>query len=207
MRNKMLLLSFLWYSVVFSQIDYSKYEGSKGKIRFFKEYSFSNIYDYSIDSEQKDSLITKVIRGNNPEALISKKYSSKFSQSKTESTSFKIKLKTRLIVTINNTKHSLISYKSSDNNKVIITDYYLDDDSTFKENTRSNDEINLLKSILENSNANLLFEFYNRRNNENYPEINKLKSQAKNSDGILDIKKLAKVLEENKAILSKYLDE
>lgn len=203
----MLLLSFLWYSVVFSQIDYSKYEGSKGKIRFFKEYSFSNIYDYSIDSEQKDSLITKVIRGNNPEALISKKYSSKFSQSKTESTSFKIKLKTRLIVTINNTKHSLISYKSSDNNKVIITDYYLDDDSTFKENTRSNDEINLLKSILENSNANLLFEFYNRRNNENYPEINKLKSQAKNSDGILDIKKLAKVLEENKAILSKYLDE
>ncbi|MFL0083068.1 hypothetical protein V2665_08795, partial [Tenacibaculum maritimum] len=49
-------------------------------------------------------------------------------------------------------------------------------------------------------------EFSNGDNNPNYPEINKLKPFVKDANGVLNIEKLAKVLEENKTLLAKYLD-
>ncbi|CAA0233867.1 hypothetical protein CVI1001048_90003 [Tenacibaculum maritimum] len=58
------------------------------------------------------------------------------------------------------------------------------------------------------SNMNLLFykELMVLKNNPNYPEINKLKPFVKDANGVLNIEKLAKVLEENKTLLAKYLD-
>ncbi|MDL2142212.1 hypothetical protein QQY79_06735 [Flavobacterium tructae] len=52
-----------------------------------------------------------------------------------------------------------------------------------------------------------LLEFYSTENNPKYPEINKLKSIVKDSKGALNIYKLAEVIEQNKASLSKYLDQ
>ncbi|MFL0099175.1 hypothetical protein V3A08_15460, partial [Tenacibaculum maritimum] len=59
------------------------------------------------------------------------------------------------------------------------------------------------------SNMNLLFykELMVLKNNPNYPEINKLKPFVKDANGVLNIEKLAKVLEENKTLLAKYLDD
>ena len=50
-------------------------------------------------------------------------------------------------------------------------------------------------------------EFYSSENNSKYPEINKLKPLVKDADGVLNIYKLAEVIEKNKASLSKYLDD
>ena len=50
-------------------------------------------------------------------------------------------------------------------------------------------------------------EFYSSENNSKYPEINKLKPLVKDADGVLIIYKLAEVIEQNKASLSKYLDQ
>jgi hypothetical protein len=55
--------------------------------------------------------------------------------------------------------------------------------------------------------VNMIFKFYNNRDNPKYPEINKLKPQVKDGAGVLNIEKLAQVLNENKSQLQKYLDE
>jgi hypothetical protein len=205
MKNFIALFCLLLCQVVFSQIDYAQFEGKKGKISFFKEYSLSNIYDYNLDAENKDSLIVRLLNGNHPEALISKKYSSEFLKNINDSIVFSIKLKTRLIIEIQNKEHSLISYKTSKNEMVSVIDYV--NDNGWLENTDNNKELDLMKSILKNSNSNIIFEFYNRKNNKNYPEINTLKPLVKNENGILDIEKLAQVIKENKSTLSKYIDQ
>ncbi len=51
------------------------------------------------------------------------------------------------------------------------------------------------------------WEFYNSNDNADYPVINKLKFKAKDSNGILNIQKLAKVIKENKYVLSKHIEE
>ena len=40
-----------------------------------------------------------------------------------------------------------------------------------------------------------------------YPEINKLKPLVRDADGVLNLYKLADLIEQNKASLAKYLDE
>jgi hypothetical protein len=52
-----------------------------------------------------------------------------------------------------------------------------------------------------------LMEFYSSNNNQKYPEINKFKPLVKDSDGVLNIYKLADIIEKNKVTLFKYLDE
>jgi len=189
-----------------AQIDYSKLAGLKSKIKIVKEYSFVNVYDYSFNSPDKDSLLTRQLEGNSIEAVLSKRFSGEFSKNSKDSIYFSIKLITRMIVELNNGKHYFLSYKTSTSDNKFVTDYYEDDSFGIKENTTSNNELDLLKSILKNSNAYLLFKFYNRSNNKNYPEINRLKPSTKNENGVLDLKKLAKVIEDNKAVLAKYLN-
>jgi|GEM_PF-3493161 len=64
----------------------------------------------------------------------------------------------------------------------------------------------LIKKIITISKKEIIIEFSNSINNPRYPEINRLKSLVKDHNGILDIKKLVKVLDENTASLSKYLE-
>ncbi|WP_159289956.1 hypothetical protein [Tenacibaculum maritimum] len=66
---------------------------------------------------------------------------------------------------------------------------------------------NTLLKVLIKMNFEVFINFYsNEKNNRNYPEINKLKPFVKDANGVLNIEKLAKVLEENKTLLAKYLD-
>jgi hypothetical protein len=52
----------------------------------------------------------------------------------------------------------------------------------------------------------ILMEFYKSVNNPKYPDINKIKSQFKNSEGLLDIDKLGAYLKTRPAALAKYCD-
>ncbi|CAA0165053.1 conserved hypothetical protein [Tenacibaculum maritimum] len=201
------VITFLFLkSIVYAQLDYSKFEGIKSKITIVKEFSFVNVYDYNFNSSGKDSLLVQTLNDNSLEAAISKEYAPKFINNTKDSISFSVKLLSRLIIDVDNKRHYFVSYKTSDNNVKMIS-IFLNNGNHFIESTSSNSEIELLKSILMNSNAYLLFQLYNERNNPNYPEINKLKPFVKDPKGNLNIKKLAKVLEENKTLLAKYLDD
>lgn len=50
------------------------------------------------------------------------------------------------------------------------------------------------------------WEFFNLQDNPDYPELNKFKSIVQDSNGILNIEKLSKVIKENQSVLNKYLD-
>ena len=69
------------------------------------------------------------------------------------------------------------------------------------------------KDVLENIQNILIlkndyfWEFYNNENNPVYPEINKIKPLVKDANGVLNIFKLAKAIEENRSLLSNYLEE
>jgi len=148
-----------------------------------------------------------ILTGNYPEALISKKFTSELSRNINDSIIFSLRLNTRLIIEINNQKHYLVSYnKNNDISKNIVEDYILNKDLGYDENKISNNDINLLKSIIGNVNANIVFKFYNKSSNKKYPEINRLKPMVKNEQGVIDIKKLAKTIKENKGSLLKYLE-
>lgn len=204
MKIIILILWLFIFNNINSQIDYSKFKGQNGKIKFLKEYSLSNIYDYGIDAiEKNDSLIKNILNDDYPEALISKKYSPEFLNNTVDSLRFYVKLRTRLIINMDNKVHYLISYSTSIDKNPSVVDY-VSNEANWTENTTSSNELKLLISILKNSTANIIFEFYNNKNNQHYPEINKLKALTKNAKGVLNIQKLAQVLRENKAILSKY---
>ena len=69
----------------------------------------------------------------------------------------------------------------------------------------SNDLSELFK-IISKLNNDSFRQFYNKENNKKHPEINSLKLKCKDANGVLNIEKLAKVLEENKTSLAKYFD-
>ena len=63
-----------------------------------------------------------------------------------------------------------------------------------------------LEVILKNADSKMFWQFYSKEDDIKYPNINKLKLLTKDENGVLNIKKLAKVLEENKSVLAKYLN-
>lgn len=65
---------------------------------------------------------------------------------------------------------------------------------------------NIFKEVSKLSSESF-WQFYNSIDAPKFPEINKLKPLVKDANGVLNIEKLATVLEENKATLAKYLDE
>lgn len=204
--KKYIFVGFLLLTscVISAQIDYAKLKGAKAKAVLMKEFPFVNAYDYSFNSPNKDSLLVKVINENSPEALLSKKFSSQLASNREDSIVFSIKLITRLIVEIDGKKHYFISYKPSNYKKKTLD--IIEEKAIYIENTISTKETELFKSILLNANAYMLFKFNNKRNDKSYQIINELKSKVKNDQGIIDVKLLATVLEENKSKLKSYLE-
>jgi len=204
------ILIFFFFGIInFSlnaQIDYSKFNGAKAKANIVKEFPFANVYDYNFNSPDKDSLLVRQLKTNTAESALSTKFANEFSLNTKDSISFSVKLVSRMIVDLNNKKHYFISYKKSNSTSKEVIDFYVDENSKFITNVIASKEVDLFKSILKNSNAFMLFKFYSNSNNKKYSEINALKSQVKNEQDVLDIKKLDKVLKENKASLSKYLE-
>ncbi len=140
-------------------------------------FSFVNAYDY----QQNDELFN-----NNPEQIILANEG--------------IKLITRLEIREEET-YCFIKAFNSTNNTIEIHSFL------FKNNQWNiiNKETNLVtavKSILKVVNADLLFDFANE-NQSFYKEIDRIKSFSKDKKGILDVFKLAKVVQDNKEVLQK----
>jgi hypothetical protein len=106
------------------------------------------------------------------------------------------------------TKLIFIKYliKTNNSNEEYLTNVFESVDGTFKQYKELDDSDKLIKDIITVSKQEIITEFSNGEDNTEYPEINKLKALIKDANGILDIKKLAQVVKENKSTLSKYLD-
>lgn len=94
-------------------------------------------------------------------------------------------------------KEMIIYYKSIENQQ---TSYYY-----FYSNPNLKSDFSKIEAALLLQN-DTFWQFYNNSDNPKYPEINRLKPLTKDADGTLNLFKLAKVIEENKNILSKYFN-
>jgi hypothetical protein len=170
------------------------------KAKFTNIFEFANIHDYT--QKERDTLVvTNKNIANLPENLILSSLANNPESS--------IKLLTKFIVTYNNETHTYIKYNLVNKNeppKLEIIDIQMNTNK-WEQNKFENLIFIPIKKILQFSNANILFEFYNKDDNSSYPEINKLKSLIKDDNNVLDIYKLADIIEKNKVSLTKYLGE
>jgi hypothetical protein len=117
---------------------------------------------------------------------------------------------TKFKIIYNNQTHIFIKYKIKaakdikENIEVIDIIY---DGTKYKKNEIKDDVSLAIEKILKYVNASILFEFYSSIDNSNFKDINSLKINAKDGNGILSIFKLAVVVENNKSLFTKYLDE
>ncbi|MFL0221355.1 hypothetical protein, partial [Tenacibaculum maritimum] len=183
------------------------------KIKISSKYSFSNLYDYQVNSKNFDSIVTKPYRNNRlSEHLLTAKFKNKFEKNLPDAIVFSLRLISKLSIDIKDIRYEFIKFEEIDSggfndpktSRIFITERQ---NNIRNEVVNKTNEVSLFESILKTSNVNVLFQFYNERNSKKYAEINKLKPLVKDPKGNLNIKKLAKVLEENKTLLAKYLDD
>ncbi|CAA0159747.1 hypothetical protein [Tenacibaculum maritimum] len=216
MRNIFFIFLALTNLYVFSQketINYKKLNGETSKIKISSKYSFSNLYDYQVNSKNFDSIVTKPYRNNRlSEHLLTAKFKNKFEKNLPDAIVFSLRLISKLSIDIKDIRYEFIKFEEIDSggfndpktSRIFITERQ---NNIRNEVVNKTNEVSLFESILKTSNVNVLFQFYNERNSKKYAEINKLKPLVKDPKGNLNIKKLAKVLEENKTLLAKYLDD
>lgn len=194
---------------LFSQLDYKTFEGEKGKISFNKKYSYTRIYDYKINASKEDSIISRSLSSTIPEGLLTKEYEENLFNNKPDSVVFEVIMLSKLRVDINTKRLCLIKYKTRSNNQTSESKLFqaIKEEGVWNVSTSTDNEIQLLKQIFLNTDVNMLFEFYNSGDNKDYADINTLKPQVKESNGVINIKKLANIISENKAVLQKYLKE
>lgn len=204
---KITILFFLLSQSVFSQLDYKKFLGEKGKLTFNKKYLYSNAYSYKLNSSKEDSIITRNLSSSIPEGLLTSQYEEKLSKNKKDSITFEIIMNSRLVVAINTKQIYLIKYRTRSKESISEDLIFktVKTSTNWEELSISNEEIKILEQILLNSNLDILFQFYNANNDPKYTDINRLKSLVKDN-GVINTKKLAEVLKQNKTELSKYLE-
>ncbi|SHJ83112.1 hypothetical protein SAMN04487911_1426 [Arenibacter nanhaiticus] len=207
MKICFLIIVIIITNPIFSQIDFDQYKGQESKITINKEYAFVNLYPYYKNASTQDSLITSRIKPSIPEGALTEKYFDDLAKNDTSPSSFSIVLHSKLTIDINLIRHCFIKYKLNKNNEVSdfkVLELILDKNQ-WKEATETTKETNTIKDIFSYCSVNMLFEFYNQSDNPKFPVINELKTSAKNTNGILDLRILIQVIFENKAALDKYL--
>lgn len=169
------------------------FDSKKSNVKFsygLKNLSYCNFYTYKIFNNTKiDENRTFLLK------LKDSYGSSDFFDDKENY----LNIKSQISFEWNNNVVSFIRYSkgNKEGEKEILT--YHSSDSTPNYISESIQEILELKN-------DAFWEFYNSENNPNYPEVNKLKLFAKDKSGNINLEKLAKVIKENQAQLSKYLD-
>lgn len=206
MKLNILILSLFLSINTFSQkIDFTKYKGETIMINQQFRLDKSTLYDYEANSKNgKDSILKKTIQQNSIEQIIVSKHKNIFTP---EINTNYIRLIYNVSFFQKSSKLIFINYKIFENgifsktNSLII-------EQTKNEFKESNDiELNGLKNLIRIMKLDTFWNFYSSKNNSKTPEINKLKPLVKDADGVLNIYKLAEVIEKNKASLSKYLEE
>ncbi len=190
-----LFLVFFYLQSFSQDINFNAFKGNPIKVEFIKEISEQKMYMY-VDStytgaslDNQLPLLLDLIDNKNTVVAIFR-YS--FSSNGESYSVLKYNIKVDDADTV--PKVTTILCKKQNNSWV------LSDNSSFK-------ELQIIFYVF----SSITLEFYNAlMNTENkleYPEINKLKPLVKDANGVLNIEKLAEVIKENKASLSKYLDE
>lgn len=154
----------------------------------FNEISYCSFNNFIINADTK-------LENENLERLKNDYIKSNFLTKEKIQTNY-LKVKSQLTFVWNGEKINIINYKTVDENNQKINLVFC---------SNSNLNITKIKPILELTNDSF-WQFYNSEDDQKYSEINSLKPLVKDATGILDINKLADVLEKNKASLSKYLD-
>lgn len=209
MKIKLIIILVFLSHTLFSQLDYEKFTGEKGKITFDKEYSYVNLYDYQINASKEDSLITKVLSTTIPEGLLTDIYSEELLNNAKDSITFEVVMKSRLLVDINTERICFIKYQTRSNSSTSNDKIFkaIRTENNWAELSNSTLEIQLLEQILLDTSVEMLFQFYNYNDNPEFEDINKLKPEVKDRKGVLNIKKLAEVINTNKDVLQKYLKD
>lgn len=193
-----------------SQIDFSLYEGERSTVLIEKVYSLINIYDYQIEKAGKDSLIIGNNLQDNLLQELYNKYQNELDRNTTDSVQFTLSLNSRYIIEINKVTYAVIKYKTYNSNgdsSEYLLDRFVFKDQNWSEFTTENQELDKFTMLFENSTIDLLFQFYNYRDNRKYPVVNELKPSVKNEKGLLELDKLTTVIIENKEKLSSFFEE
>ena len=209
MKIKLIITLLCLFHSLFAQLDYEKFTGEKGMITFDKEYSYVNLYDYQINASKEDSLITKKLSTTIPEGLLTDVYSEELLNNPKDSVTFEVRMKSRLLVDINTERICFIKYQTRSNSSMSNDKIFkaIRTESNWAALSNSTTEIQLLEQILQDTSVEMLFQFYNYNDNPEFEVINKLKPEVKDKKGVLNIKKLAEVINTNKAVLQKYYKE
>jgi hypothetical protein len=210
MRNYIFLTLIFISASSHAQVNYASFVGKKSAITFSKQYTFANLYDYTNHTKGgTDSALVVAIGGKTPEQLLATKYNYLLQKNTADSISSKIILSARLVLQVGNKRHTFIKYKLVTNG-IKATNFelidFVNENGGWQENQNSTEELETIKSVFLISPVDTFYLFYNKKDNEKYPEINKLKPFAKNESGDLDIKLMEKVIKQNKAQIAKYLD-
>jgi hypothetical protein len=202
MRKLIFLICFL----NFLNSNAQKYTNIKAEMTNLFE--FVNVYDYS-DSDNKIE-ISDTNTTINTETIIFQKIKGKINILSNKEIQSLVELMTKFKIIYNNQTHIFIKYKIKEakdikENIEVIDIIY--DGAIYKENEIKDDVSIAVEKILKYANASILFEFYSSTDNSNFKDINSLKINVKDADGVLNIYKLAEELEKNKISLAKYLGE
>lgn len=195
-------------NVIEAQIDFGQFKGEKVNASLSTYINDTFIYDYRINASKKDSIVVNVIFGSSPESVLTKVNSSVFSKVEEVKDRNYISLLSKLNFVYLGSSYCLIKYRT-------VVDSLESKSRIFELIKKNNiwqefDDKELFetkKEVLRLLPTKIFWQFYAREDNPEYLEINKLKPLVKDANGVLNIEKLAQVIKENKASLSKYLDE
>lgn len=202
-----LVFQFFVIHSLLAQLNYEEYEGEKASVTIVNQFTYSYLYDYQINAI-KDSFLIKQLSPSIPEGALIFEHKSDFQQNTDEEVNFKIFPITKLVVHQNQKKHCLIKYKTVSNevfSSELVMTLILKNDQWEKTQNLSK-EITALIDIVSFCDVNMIFEFYNRQENADYPQINLLKKEAKGVNGDIDVNKMREVVVQNKEKLRAYLE-
>lgn len=185
---KNLLLLILFYSLS-NFVIAQGFEGRLVDVHYgfqLKEVSYCAFYDYKIHEQTKiDNKFINKLYGQYKE--------SGFFESKNPDSTY-LKILSMIVMDWNKQEVAAIRYLDSKSGGY---KYYFSSDLPIRSD---------IEQILALSNE-AFWQFYNSTIDPDYPIINELKEQTKDSDGNININKLAKIIRSNKSNLEVYLVE
>lgn len=188
---KKIFLLFLGLNLVsYSQkINYDLYEGEK-----FKAITNTNNYENCL--HHFDNIEPLILHDDNTEEELIKNFI--FNEENDKQYNGLIKSSLKLDYLLINYEDVYVRYIDSKNVVNVIC---------YSKNNRNKiiGRVNY-NYIIRNLGIDLFWQFYNSDDDNDFPKINKLKPLVKDTNGVLNIDKLAKVIKDNKSLLSEYLD-
>lgn len=191
MKKLFFVLSILLFTNTYSQVDT---EGKTVEVHFsygLNSVSYCNFYEFKIYKNTKieKNLFLQELQNSYKDSVLS---------TSNDASGNYLKIKSVLKFLWNNENVICVNFNTVNSNG--------EKENKIYTNISSLKIIKEIKGVLKLSNETF-WQFYNNEDDSRYPEINKLKPLVKDANGVLNIEKLAKVLKENKGVLSKYLDD